>query len=136
MHLLCQLVTGLPSGNGISLFCFISLTCLPIKKEMDEQELNKNSFFAGFCQLSEPAFKLLRNEKLDYFFLNSIRKPTPTQPITRFSSFLYYIVVTPLMLGFEKHLECHSHLGLIWIYLSNDMLDIHSITTPAMPIFG
>lgn len=36
-------------------------------------------------------------------------------PITSFSSFLLYIVVTPLMLGFEKDFSCHSHLGLIWI---------------------
>lgn len=36
-------------------------------------------------------------------------------PITRFSLFLSYIVVTPLMLGFEKDFSCHSHLGPIRI---------------------
>ena len=39
----------------------------------------------------------------------------PSTPITSFSSFLSYIVVTPLMLGFEKDFSCHSHLGLIRI---------------------
>lgn len=38
-------------------------------------------------------------------------------PITSFSLFLLYIVVTPLMLGFEKDFLCHFHLGLIWISL-------------------
>lgn len=38
-------------------------------------------------------------------------------PITSFSSFLSYIVVTPLMLGFEKDFLCHFYLGLIWISL-------------------
>ncbi|KAK6129462.1 hypothetical protein DH2020_036796 [Rehmannia glutinosa] len=36
-------------------------------------------------------------------------------PITSFSLFLSYIVVTPLMLGFEKDFSCHSHLGPIRI---------------------
>lgn len=36
-------------------------------------------------------------------------------PITSFSLFLSYIVVTPLMLGFEKDFSCHSHLGSIRI---------------------
>ncbi|KAM3702882.1 hypothetical protein ACB098_04G056000 [Castanea mollissima] len=35
----------------------------------------------------------------------------PFTPITSFSSFLSYIVVTPLMLGIEKDFSCHSHLG-------------------------
>ncbi len=39
----------------------------------------------------------------------------PFTPITSFSSFLSYIVVTPLMLGFEKDFSCHSHLGPIRI---------------------
>ena len=39
----------------------------------------------------------------------------PSTPITSFSPFLSYIVVTPLMLGFEKDFSCHSHLGPIWI---------------------
>lgn len=39
----------------------------------------------------------------------------PSTPITSFSLFLLYIVVTPLMLGFEKDFLCHFHLGLIWI---------------------
>jgi len=39
----------------------------------------------------------------------------PSTPITSFSSFLSYIVVTPLMLGFGKDFSCHSHLGLIRI---------------------
>jgi len=38
-------------------------------------------------------------------------------PITSFYLFLLYIVVTPLMLGFEKDFLCHFHLGLIWISL-------------------
>lgn len=38
-------------------------------------------------------------------------------PITSFSLFLSYIVVTPLILGFEKDFLCHFHLGLIWISL-------------------
>lgn len=36
-------------------------------------------------------------------------------PITSFFPFLSYIVVTPLMLGFEKDFSCHSHLGPIRI---------------------
>ncbi|KAL1298991.1 hypothetical protein AAHE18_18G073900 [Arachis hypogaea] len=36
-------------------------------------------------------------------------------PITSFSPFLSYIVVTPLILGFEKDFSCHSHLGPIRI---------------------
>ena len=39
----------------------------------------------------------------------------PSTPITSFSPFLSYIVVTPLMLGFEKDFSCHSHLGPIRI---------------------
>lgn len=38
-------------------------------------------------------------------------------PITSFSLFLLYIVVTPLILGLEKDFLCHFHLGLIWISL-------------------
>lgn len=38
-------------------------------------------------------------------------------PITSFFLFLLYIVVTPLMIGFEKDFLCHFHLGLIWISL-------------------
>ncbi|KAF4355389.1 hypothetical protein F8388_008086 [Cannabis sativa] len=41
----------------------------------------------------------------------------PSTPITNFSPFLSYIVVTPLMLGFEKDFSCHSHLGPIRILL-------------------
>nr|WGT74243.1 cytochrome c biogenesis B [Galeola lindleyana] len=41
----------------------------------------------------------------------------PFTPITSFGLFLSYIVVTPLMIGFEKHFSCHSHLGLIRIPL-------------------
>lgn len=36
-------------------------------------------------------------------------------PITSFYPFLSYIVVTPLMLGFEKDFSCHSNLGPIRI---------------------
>ena len=39
----------------------------------------------------------------------------PSTPITSFSPFLSYIVVTPLILGFEKDFSCHSHLGPIRI---------------------
>ncbi|KAJ3668776.1 hypothetical protein LUZ61_022826 [Rhynchospora tenuis] len=39
----------------------------------------------------------------------------PSTPITSFFLFLLYIVVTPLMIGFEKDFSCHYHLGLIWI---------------------
>lgn len=39
----------------------------------------------------------------------------PSTPITSFSLFLSYIVVTPLMLGFERDFSCHSHLGPIRI---------------------
>ncbi|KAI5664342.1 hypothetical protein M9H77_23665 [Catharanthus roseus] len=39
----------------------------------------------------------------------------PSTPITSFSLFLSYIVVTPLMLGFERDFSCYSHLGPIWI---------------------
>ena len=39
----------------------------------------------------------------------------PPTPITSFSPFLSYIVVTPLILGFEKDFSCHSHLGPIRI---------------------
>lgn len=39
----------------------------------------------------------------------------PSTPITSFFLFLSYIVVTPLMIGFEKHFSCHSHLGSIRI---------------------
>lgn len=41
----------------------------------------------------------------------------PSTPITSFFSFLLYIVVTPLMIGFEKDFSCHSHLGPIRIPL-------------------
>uniref|UniRef100_A0A2P2MU47 NADH-ubiquinone oxidoreductase chain 3 n=1 Tax=Rhizophora mucronata TaxID=61149 RepID=A0A2P2MU47_RHIMU len=41
----------------------------------------------------------------------------PFTPITSFSLFLFYIVITPLMLGFEKNSLCYFHLGLIWISL-------------------
>ena len=36
-------------------------------------------------------------------------------PITSFSLFLSYIVLTPLMLGFSKEFSCYSHLGPIRI---------------------
>ena len=39
----------------------------------------------------------------------------PSTPITSFFLFLLYIVVTPLIIGFEKDFSCHYHLGLIWI---------------------
>lgn len=39
----------------------------------------------------------------------------PSTPITSFFPFLSYIVVTPLMIGFEKDFSCHSHLGPIRI---------------------
>jgi len=49
-------------------------------------------------------------------FLELYYKQTfPSTPITSFSPFLSYIVVTPLMLGFEKDFLCHSHLGPIRI---------------------
>nr|QIA60155.1 cytochrome c biogenesis B [Haplomitrium mnioides]QIA60197.1 cytochrome c biogenesis B [Haplomitrium mnioides] len=38
-------------------------------------------------------------------------------PITTFSSFPSYIVVTPPMIGFSKNFSCHSHPGLIRIRL-------------------
>nr|WNR49286.1 cytochrome c biogenesis B [Acorus tatarinowii] len=37
--------------------------------------------------------------------------------LSGFFLFLSYIVVTPLILGFEKHFLCHFHLGLIRIPL-------------------
>ena len=40
---------------------------------------------------------------------------SPSTPITSFYPFLSYIVVTPLMIGFEKNFSCHSHLGPIRI---------------------
>lgn len=43
------------------------------------------------------------------------KKIFPSTPITSFSPFLSYIVVTPLILGFEKDFSCHSHLGPIRI---------------------
>uniref|UniRef100_A0A3Q7J8B1 RNA polymerase alpha subunit C-terminal domain-containing protein n=1 Tax=Solanum lycopersicum TaxID=4081 RepID=A0A3Q7J8B1_SOLLC len=39
----------------------------------------------------------------------------PSTTIMSFSLFLLYIVVTPLMLHFEKDFSCHSYLGMIWI---------------------
>nr|UDH58341.1 cytochrome c biogenesis B [Brasenia schreberi] len=39
----------------------------------------------------------------------------PSTLITSFYLFLSYIVVTPLILGFEKTFSCHSHLGPIRI---------------------
>ena len=51
-------------------------------------------------------------------FLELYYKQTfPSTPITSFSPFLSYIVVTPLMIGFEKDFSCHSHLGSIRIPL-------------------
>ena len=41
----------------------------------------------------------------------------PGTPITSALSFLFYILVMPLIMGFEKHFSCHSHLGLIRIPL-------------------
>ncbi|KAI3861819.1 hypothetical protein MKX03_027424 [Papaver bracteatum] len=38
-------------------------------------------------------------------------------PITSFSPFFSYIVITPLMVGFKKDFSCHSHLGSIQIPL-------------------
>nr|ANY30622.1 cytochrome c biogenesis B [Sagittaria latifolia] len=41
----------------------------------------------------------------------------PSTPITSFLSFFLYIVVTPFLIGFEKHFSCHFHLGPIRIPL-------------------
>uniref|UniRef100_J3LCL9 Uncharacterized protein n=1 Tax=Oryza brachyantha TaxID=4533 RepID=J3LCL9_ORYBR len=50
-------------------------------------------------------------------FLEQFHKQIfPPTPITSFF-FLSYIVVTPLMIGFEKDFSCHSHLGSIRIPL-------------------
>nr|QKI32007.1 cytochrome c biogenesis B [Ombrophytum subterraneum] len=43
------------------------------------------------------------------------KRISPSTPITSFSPFLSYIVVTPLMIGFEKDFSCHYHLGPIRI---------------------
>nr|QPK67022.1 cytochrome c biogenesis B [Pelargonium australe] len=48
-------------------------------------------------------------------------------PIISFSLFLSYIVIIPLILGFEQNFLCHFHLGFIWIsllfsFLSTDFL--------------
>lgn len=70
---------------------------------------------------SEPALKWMnlkerRSKEMRRLFLELYHKQIfPSTPITSFSSFLSYIVVTPLMLGFEKDFSCHSHLGLIRI---------------------
>ncbi|OEL35093.1 hypothetical protein BAE44_0003890 [Dichanthelium oligosanthes] len=49
-------------------------------------------------------------------FLEQFHKQIfPSTPITSFFLFLSYIVVTPLMIGFEKDFSCHSHLGSIRI---------------------
>jgi len=51
-------------------------------------------------------------------FLEQFHKQIfPSTPITSFFLFLSYIVVTPLMIGFEKDFSCHSHLGSIRISL-------------------
>ena len=51
-------------------------------------------------------------------FLEQFHKQIfPSTPITSFFLFLSYIVVTPLMIGFEKDFSCHSHLGSIRIPL-------------------
>nr|ULQ69274.1 cytochrome c biogenesis protein ccmB [Eriocaulon australe] len=52
---------------------------------------------------------------LNYLINGWIFPSTP--PITSFFLFLSYIVVTPLIIGFEKDFSCNSHLGSIWIPL-------------------
>lgn len=51
------------------------------------------------------------------FFEQYYKRIFFSTPITSFFLFLSYIVVTPLMLGFEKDFLCHFNLGLIWISL-------------------
>jgi hypothetical protein len=46
--------------------------------------------------------------------------------ITTFSSFLSYITVMPLMIGFSKDFLCYFHLGSIWICLLPPFLYEHS----------
>ncbi|KAI3863211.1 hypothetical protein MKX03_002316 [Papaver bracteatum] len=51
------------------------------------------------------------SKKLRRLFLELFHKKFfPSTPITSFSLFLSYIVITPLMIGFEKDFSCHSHL--------------------------
>lgn len=58
------------------------------------------------------------SKKLRRLFLELFHKQIfPSTPITSFSLFLSYIVITPLMIGFEKDFSCHSHLGSIRIPL-------------------
>ncbi|KAF7053794.1 hypothetical protein CFC21_061630 [Triticum aestivum] len=58
-----------------------------------------------------------RSKETRRLFLEQFHKQIfPSTPITSFL-FLSYIVVTPLMIGFEKHFSCHSHLGSIRIPL-------------------
>ncbi|RZC91686.1 hypothetical protein C5167_027752 [Papaver somniferum] len=58
------------------------------------------------------------SKKLRRLFLELFHKQIfPSTPITSFSLFLSYIVITPLMIGFEKDFSCHSHLGSIQIPL-------------------
>lgn len=66
---------------------------------------------------SEPAVEVNEFErtKMRRLFLELFHKQI--FPSTRFFSFLSYIVVTPLMIGFEKDFSCHSHLGPIRIPL-------------------
>lgn len=49
------------------------------------------------------------------FFEQYYKRIFFSTPITSFFLFLSYIVVTPLMLGFEKDFSCHSNLGPIRI---------------------
>ncbi|MCL7039280.1 hypothetical protein MKW94_010425 [Papaver nudicaule] len=58
------------------------------------------------------------SKKLRRLFLELFHKQIfPSTPITSFYLFLSYIVITPLMIGFEKDFSCHSHLGSIRIPL-------------------
>jgi hypothetical protein len=59
-----------------------------------------------------------RSKEMRRLFLEQFYKQIfSSTPITSFFLFLLYIVVTPLMIGFEKDFLCHFHLGLIWISL-------------------
>nr|AEO21058.1 cytochrome c biogenesis B [Silene conica]AEO21083.1 cytochrome c biogenesis B [Silene conica] len=81
------------------------------------------------------------------FFSLYHKKSLFSTPITTFSPFLSYILVTPLMLGFEKDLSSHFHLGLIRIpllfpfptapFLRNEKedgtLELYSLSASSLP---
>lgn len=70
---------------------------------------------------SESAFEKMKfQERISkvrsrFFFFLYYKQIFSSMPIMRLLLFFLYIIITPLMLGFEKDFSCYSYLGLIRI---------------------